>query len=318
MEKNVQFEDFCETMRGLVQEKKPECKVTIQKILKNNDTEKVGLHILTDETEPVVPCIYLLPYYEDFISSDVTMEGLADELLTTYENSKKMSDRDLKDNLDWISDFGQCKEKLYYRLLNTQMNEELLKNIPHMAFMDLSIVFYLFLKDADGAVSSIQVNNLLLDMWKVTVSDLMQYAKVNTPKLFPLKVCSMTSMLNELMQDDNSVLNTSFPTSTDDLLIVTNESTVNGAAALLYSNLMDGVLEQCPELEHANRLVILPSSVHECLIVGSAMEKMDLEGFQNMVRTVNADGSIMLREDVLSNSVYYYYPDTKTFCIAEE
>ena len=78
------------------------------------------------------------------------------------------------------------------------------------------------------------------------------------------------------------------------------------------------MFEKYPELEKAVRLIILPSSIHEFLVLRSALDRMDLDGLQEMVRAVNADSSIMLREDVLSNSVYYYYPDTKTFCIAEE
>ena len=317
MEKKKQYEEFCETMRKMVQERLPEYDITIQKILKNNHKEKVCLQILSEDT-PMVPCVYLEAFYEDFLSSDATMESLTEDVLAAYENSRELRDRDFKDNLDWISDFEQCKDKLYYRLLNTNMNEELLKNIPNMEFMDLSIVFYLFLKDADGAISSIQVTNLLLNMWGVTVSDLMQYAKENTPKLFPLKVCSMSSMLNELLTGNTAFPNEECASITDDFLIVTNESNVNGAAVLLYSNLMDGLLEQCPELEKAIRLVILPSSVHECLVLGSTLDKMDLGGLQEMVRAVNSDVSVMVQEDVLSNSVYYYYPDTKTFCIAED
>ena len=317
MEKKIQFEDFCETMRKTIQERLPEYDVKIQKILKNNRKEKVCLQILSEDA-PIVPCIYLEPFYEDFLSSDATMERLTEDVLTAYENSKELRDRDFKDNLNWISDFEKCKDKLYYRLLNTNMNEELLNTIPHMAFMDLSIVFYLFLKDGAGSISSILVTNLILNMWGVTVSDLMQHSKENTPKLFPLKICSMSSMLNEFLPGNSAFPDAECASIADDFLIVTNERNVNGAAVLLYSNLMDELLEKYPELEKAVRLIILPSSIHEFLVLRSALDRMDLDGLQEMVRAVNADSSIMLREDVLSNSVCYYYPDTKTFCIAEE
>lgn len=315
MKKNVQFEDFCETMRGLVQERLPEFEVKIQKILKNNATEKVCLHIRSKEAENMVPCIYLEPYYENFVSSDVTMESLTEDVLATYQNSKNVDEIGLEHNLDWISDFEKCKGKLCYRLRNHEMNKLQAEYYPSIPFLDLDIVFYLQVNNEEGCTSSIQVNNHLLELWDVDTSTLLRYARKNTPKLFPLKVASMSSMIGEVMGDED-VFSNVFE-GNDPFLILTNESNLNGAITILYADFFEQIVEKFPDMAKEEKLILLPSSIHEMLVLGSSFTT-DLAYLKEMVCSVNGDSKVMHREDVLGNSVYYYNPSTKEFMIAEE
>ena len=87
-------------------------------------------------------------------------------------------------------------------------------------------------------------------------------------------------------------------TGEDILYVLTNSSRVNGAACILYDNL----LKKFANDVHSD-LYILPSSVHEVIIVPkkNAFDKSELA---DMVREVNEQG--VSQDEILSDNVYEY------------
>ena len=83
-----------------------------------------------------------------------------------------------------------------------------------------------------------------------------------------------------------------------DMYILTNETKLNGAACILYENVLYDFAQKLGE-----DLYILPSSVHEVILLPklSVFEKDELV---NMVREVNTEG--VAAEEVLSDHVYEY------------
>jgi len=45
-------------------------------------------------------------------------------------------------SVDSINDFNLARDKICYRLINQQMNKELLPTIPYRRYHDLAIVYY--------------------------------------------------------------------------------------------------------------------------------------------------------------------------------
>ena len=97
------------------------------------------------------------------------------------------------------------------------------------------------------------------------------------------------------------------PMSSDErMFVLTNELKLNGAAAILDTDLMLEIFEKIGEF------YILPSSIHEVLIVPMS-SNIHVSELKAMVKEVN--DTQVSPEDRLSYSIYYYNP-VDGFCIA--
>lgn len=82
------------------------------------------------------------------------------------------------------------------------------------------------------------------------------------------------------------------------MYVLTNQRGIYGAAAMLYPELLKDFAER-----QKTDLVILPSSVHEVLLV-PVRGSLDFAWFRCMVRSINR--SEVPPEDWLSDQVYVY------------
>ena len=82
---------------------------------------------------------------------------------------------------------------------------------------------------------------------------------------------------------------------------------MNGAACLLYDDLLKDFSEK-----HASDFYILPSSVHEVLLLPAEGRKED-ESLSAMVREVNR--TQLSAEEFLSDHVYYYSRKEHALCV---
>lgn len=86
------------------------------------------------------------------------------------------------------------------------------------------------------------------------------------------------------------------------MYILTNISRCNGAAVMAYPNLLENIAEQL-----GHDLVILPSSIHEVIIL-SVDDQTDFRKLEEMVREVN--DSQVAEEELLSDTIYVYERST--------
>jgi hypothetical protein len=112
-------------------------------------------------------------------------------------------------------------------------------------------------------------------------------------------------MLPELIGECNGnremaelMLSSMIPPENENLYVLTNSVKTNGATALLDDKIMDTIREQV-----GDNFYILPSSVHECLIL-VADDRVDPAALEAMVQKVNA--TEVNPQDRLSNHVYQY------------
>ena len=120
----------------------------------------------------------------------------------------------------------------------------------------------------------------------------------------------MTDMMVPQIMSDYGVdreeaikmVNDMVPTD-DKLFVLTNNQKLNGAAALLDEKMMEQIAERV-----GNDFYILPSSVHEVLIVPKEAG-MDFKDLEAMVQEVNA--TQVAPQDKLSDHVYQYDNETR-------
>ena len=133
-----------------------------------------------------------------------------------------------------------------------------------------------------------------------------QLAKVNTPELFPAKIQTLGQVLlqickaqfgNSLSPDMIEELSEEEGTDSS-FYVLSNEDGVTGAGCILY----EGCLRKFAEQHHSD-LIILPSSIHEVLLVCDRGE-MNYQELNEMVRCINKENVPM--EDVFSDRIYRY------------
>lgn len=294
------YETFLTTVKETLQSRLgDEYGIFIQKIPKNNGTLMDGLCI-SKSSDRLAPTIYLNTYYEH-LKDGTPLTTILDEILHVYTDNSIVPQIDP----DILSHFDSLKDKVVYKLIHTSSNEALLKNLPHVPYLDLSIVFYLFLEENEYGHMTALIHEEHMNSWNTTIEELYQLASENTPRLLPADIKSMTEVMQELAKTQlgedyreefiEELLSTDDPSP---LFVLTNSSGLNGACTILYETPLKNFANLL-----AQDLIILPSSIHEVLLVPYT-ESVCFEELYEMVRHINQTEVPV--EDRLSNQIYFY------------
>ncbi len=273
--------------------------VDVRPILKNNDLLLDGLTIV-DPSVNISPTIYLNSCYELYNQGQSVL-SIAEDMLEKFRQYQLQESVDIS----FFSDFSQVKNRIIYKLVNMKQNQQLLEQVPFVPYLDLAIVFCYYMEKSDatfpgaqGCNATILIHNEILETWQVGPKDLLSAAKKNTPKLLPSKIESIASLLGQMFEDNSQAIEDLEEIRDYPMFVLTNQVQYLGAAALLYSQ----ILKKCADIIEDD-IVILPSSVHEVILVPYRND-VDLEEMSDMVRQVNA--SCVAEDEILSDHAYYY------------
>ena len=279
---SMNYEEFLNRVRTMAKRRAGEnAEVTIRPILKNNSLRLDGLLILYPG-ENIAPALYLNQYYARYLGG-VPMETILDEIFSTYE-SCRCPDRF---NLDALRHFDTLKEHLSVRLISRSSNEELLRTVPHIPFLDLAAVFFLSVDAGSLGTSTIQIRKEYLELWNVDTETLYRTALENlrtqdTPAYFPLSSLAGSP-------GGEQILSTVY--------VLTNQTKLYGASFLLSKRTLAAFAER-----HGD-FYVLPSSVHEVILVPCSIG-FSPASLLGMLRDVNRTD--LDTEDVLSDNLYVY------------
>lgn len=288
---HMNYQEFLTTIRTqLLLRMEADVTLDIRSFTKNNGTHYDGL-VLLHPKKNVSPAIYLMPYYHRYLEG-VCLEEICEDILHTYQAHTP------EENFDTscFTDFSRASEHIVMRLVSFEKNQELLKEIPFFRYQDLAVIFYCLLHASTENQANILIHNHHLDLWKTDKEALCQLAHKNTPKLLPPQLTPMHSLLKEKALSPETPL----PEAMPPLYILTNTYQTNGATVLLYDNL----LKELSDLFEKD-LIILPSSIHEVLILpADENDRKNLSHYTAMVKEVNA--SQLQDDEILSDHAYYY------------
>lgn len=333
----MDYECFKEKLMELLETMIPKnSTLHLQSVTKNNQVHLDGLAILSPDSN-ISPTIYLNYYYEDFINNFYDSvsntnayrneEKEADQLpiqeyLSTIANTiLKIHNENLPTenfSVSFFKDFEKIQSKIVFKLVNYEKNRDLLRGIPHIPYLDLAIVFLCFLDAQFGQNATILITNEHLKLWKVHDQELYEIAILNTPCLLPEEFCTMETLIENLMDiadapnlnhpdqqfipdmvKDSSFLDASFlPHENGSMYVLSNQSKLFGASCILYQNLLKKISDH-----FSSSLYILPSSIHEVIIIPSN-DCSSLSQFTQMVQEVNE--TQLSAEEILSDHAYYY------------
>ena len=133
----MEFSYFTTLVREEVERRTGDCyKVRLNDVTKNNGVVLRGLTVTQDDSN-ISPTIYLNNYYEEYMKGRATLLNVVNDVMDTYQRNKVNQSVDMR----YFLDYERVKDSVVYKLINTEKNKELLEDIPHIEFLDLSIVF---------------------------------------------------------------------------------------------------------------------------------------------------------------------------------
>lgn len=266
--------------------------ITINHVIKNNGCEMDGL-VIMEKGKDIAPTIYLDSFYELYTNGE-NIKNIIRHIEVIYEQNKN----NVTFDVNILKHFDTIKDKIVYKVVNYRSNEKLLEQVPHKRILDLAVVFYCLLDNEYGRSATALIYNNNLKNWNVTIDDVYKAALKNTPDLLHSKISSMAALFEKcgVNVDGEEVDLKDYVPS--DMYVLTNESKLNGAACILYENVLYDFAQKL-----GADLYILPSSVHEVILLPklSMFEKDELV---NMVKEVNTEG--VAADEVLSDHVYEY------------
>ena len=239
------------------------------------------------------------------------MEKIIKEILAFYEKVKRRNSWDVSN----ITCYEKIRNKIVFKLIHTQKNQDLLENIPHVKLLDLSIVFYALLDVNDAGTVTMLIRNKNMQDWGIGREKLYTDAKENAVKLLPAQMLPIGGVVKELLQGEKKCEENLLEkkmvceNNMDFMYVLTNSIRSFGAACMAYPN----VLAQIGALVGEN-YYILPSSVHEVMIVPQS-KSVEPKELNEMICEINE--TQVEEEEVLGNHAYYYEKDTGRLSMEE-
>ncbi|MDE6253059.1 MAG: hypothetical protein K2M78_10555 [Lachnospiraceae bacterium] len=266
-----------------------------------------GLSLLAKNEETMIsPTLYINDMYEKYSSTG--------DLQATLREAAEAMDEVFKEAPTPSLDMNTAKDNIIFQLVNTMQNEDMLKNLPHREFQDLSIIYRWVVGVDQRGLSSTVINNNLAKSLGMGEEELFKAAAENTRRILPPVVQSMNEVIMEMFMADGmpkelaeQMIGEQVPEMT--MWVISNERKIDGAASMLYEDKLHNLAEKV-----GTDLYILPSSVHEVIAV--SVEMGEPEELARMVSEVNMD-QVDLSER-LSNQVYHYDKDLRKITLATD
>ena len=299
-----------EKFKEFLPEKYQDAQVEIRPVDKVNRTLD-GLSIRGSEPGMnISPTIYVNHMYEDYVTTEnlnATLERAAEGFMKAMEQKESI-------NVNELTNAECAKDKIVFQLINTEQNKEMLANMPHREFKDLSVIYRMVVKIDGEGIASTPIHHGLAETLGFTEEQLFKLAAENTKRLLPPVVKSMNDVMRDIFMKDG------MPPEIADMMlgemppeqqmyVISNNKGINGAVSMLYE---DGLHDLAEKL--GSDLYIMPSSIHEVIAVSTDLGNPN--ELAAMVAEINMDQVAL--DERLSNQVYHYDKELRKVTLATD
>lgn len=250
---------------------------TIRKV----NEEKDVLNLIPPKCERVtaIPNIYMDDMYQIFTECedlDAILEYIV-RIVTQFTGSPLPVADDF--------DFSNKLDCLIMNLINTEMNKEYLKNVPHKPFLDLSIVYRFIMQEEGDGFGTVVLTNELMEALDITLEEAHLHAHENTLRLLPAKITEPI----------------------EGFYLMSNKRSIGGASTMLFDECTNMLAEKIKA-----DFFIIPGSIHEIYAVPA-----DGQDIKNLICMLEEANRLYISpKDILSQSIYFYDYETKEIQIA--
>ena len=303
------IEEFTKELAEKVQARLCGVEVTPMENLKNNGVVAHGLTFRRVD-ENVAPTLYLEHWFEKFKSKRLSADDILKQIICTYQD---LPEPNIPDMEEYLSS-PELIDKINVRLLNMKKNRRMIegRNLVYYKIpnTDMVCLFYIRISRAGDIIGEVALSETLMERYLPTFKD----AKALYDEVVS-KVSSDMISLEPVAKFANQIIRERgfnmppIPLEANFLHVLTNDTRMFGASVLLTEAGRRLLLERFPN----GKLTVLPSSVHETLILETE-ENESVFWLHQMVMEVNA--TQLEDVDYLSDNVYHLDANTGELVIA--
>lgn len=236
-----------------------------------NGVELDAITIVGSEDKGTIisPTIYTKELLDDAAKNNKPLSVVVEDIINIYENAEA-----LPFNTDLLIDKDYVLNNIYAGLKDeaAAYTSTMLVTKPLDGFDGIEC--YLYIRFNGGQYTT-KVSESILSMAGISVEEAWEAAQKN--------IEAETSLLRlaDLMKNEYGVeLPEDDPIT---LYVLTNTQRVNGAAALLNKEVLKGLCKK----HKTNRLLVMPSSIHEVIIMPYTEYDESIEVYTQMVSQIN-------------------------------
>lgn len=258
-------------------------------VKKNNGVELKG-YCIKRENDRVSPTFYLQDDEsdDDAVSRIVKMFG--DELVKTESDT-------VRNKIDEISDMLDDADKIYGNVIPTLVSNKNVSDLDeqgiyHESYLDMEVIYRLTFNNIGLGIASTKMSNALIEKSNVDINVMKEKAMCN------IKGGTVINKISEIL-----------PVPDSGMYVVGNDKGIYGASSMMCED----TLMEMHDRTGSDTIFILPSSVHEIIIVGDNIlddcksEEDRIKELKSMVACINA--TEVRPDEVLTNSVYIHRRD---------
>lgn len=307
----MSFNEFCDSvvnnMAFYMPKKFQNMEINIQHPSKVNYGTLTAL-TFREPSSSMGPVIYLDDKYKGYVKENKPMEDVMKEIASQVVRSfSDMPDvnKMASSVLDVMSSWEKAKEHVYPYAIGAERNKALLKNTPHKTMGDISCVFRVRLYEGEDQEGSVLIDDEKMTRFGVNKNELFSTAAANMLKNDPPFLIKMEDVFKpnkrNFLSDDKEI-----DISSDDipLFILTDERMSSGAVDIFLPGILEKIQKKFPD-----GFVVLPSSIHEVLILPDPDKFGDADSLVELIKGVNS--SAVDKEEQLSDKPHYYDAEKK-------
>lgn len=281
--------------------------IHVETVRKNNQVMK-ELCLLVPDKEGLFACprICLNDLYQSYLCCEnlgKIMNGAVAELKEGFS----CADGILQTSQD-VENGVLLEKRIVFQLVNTEKNRELLSEIPHREFLDLSIIYRVIYQFHEKGFYSGIIDHAFAERHGLSEERLYRLAYENTRQLFPPVKMDILDVIGYLERKELPGETT--PVTPDCImLVISNQTFIKGAATILYED----VLQEVAGL-FEDDLFLIPSTVNEILAVRAS--DCEPEFLSMLVPEINREE--VAATERLSDNFYYYDRNVRKISLASE
>lgn len=211
--------------------------------------------------------------------------------------------------LSGCSDYEKVKNDLILRPLNYQLAKSELEDVPYIKAGDIALVLYVVIAHAGSDYFTAKMHRNQMKKWEKPESEVLAAALVNTYIMYPPRLYSVEDLLfgNIKPNVGGTFMVDGIPLNIKKSIrgyVLTNTLETNGAIAIFYPGVAKKIAECLGE-----DFYIAFTSVHDVHIHSASTITPNI--IRNSLRDTNK--YFNQKEDVLTNQVYCYSRERKSF-----
>lgn len=295
----LDFKEFTNEVVKALEEKTGKTIVT-KNVVKNNGEERVGVAL--ESKNGATPVVYIKEFYEDY-KGGMALNEVLNDVCETFKQGVEQSEL-VYTTMDKLKNVDYVKANVLAKIVSLKDNPYLTDKV-YTADDDLGIAYIYYIDVDAGSVGrgSCVFSNEMFEKLDISKDELHKVAIENTEKYDEVILLSMKDVVARMIgandSDTNLFKDKNQNVEDEKMFILTNRNKTNGAITMLYKDVIRDVADRL------NRdIFIIPSSIHEVIVVPKKDELNDRDRLTSMLRDVNSNS--IEDNEVLSNDLFEY------------